>query len=127
MPLLRPLLPALALATVALAACTSKPVAPPAPAAAGNAQLELTLASGTYRCEGGFRLQVNREFRDRTNHRLHLVWNGSNYQLDRNPSFSGLPRFEDPTSGLVWIDMPAKSLLLDGSSGTPLANECRPA
>lgn len=125
MPPRHPPLPALALLALLLSSCASKPAAPPA--AVGNAQLELALTSGNYRCEGGIRLWVDREFRDRTNHRLRIVWNGSSYQLERNASFSGLPRFEDPASGLVWIDMPAKSLLLDDNSGTPLANECRPA
>ena len=125
----RPSLPALAALALTLTACATRPGSPPASTQAGraNEQLELALASGTYRCEGGARIQVDREFRDRTNHRLRLGWNGGTYLLERNPSYSGLPRFEDAATGLVWIDMPAKSLLLDGNSGTPLANECRPA
>jgi len=107
-----------------LTACETQPKAPPAPS---NAQLELKLSSGNYRCEQGLRVQVQREMRDRVNHRIDIGWNGSTYRLERDYSHSGLPRFEDTTSGLVWIDLPWKGILLDGKTGKPLASECRPA
>lgn len=117
-----PSLPTLLALTLALAACETQPKAPPAPR---NAQLELKLASGNYRCEQGLRVQVEREIRDRVNYRINLGWNGNNYRLERNFSYSGLPRFEDAESGLVWIDLPWKGMLLDGKTNKPLANECR--
>lgn len=88
-------------------------------------QFEFALPSGDYRCEQGVRLALRREMQDRVNHRVQLDWNGRHYQLDRDPSHSGLPRFEDTASGLVWIDLPWKGLLLDGRTQAPLANECR--
>lgn len=88
-------------------------------------QFEFALPSGDYRCEQGVRLALRREMQDRVNHRVQLDWNGRHYQLDRDPSYSGLPRFEDTASGLVWIDLPWKGLLLDGRTQAPLANECR--
>jgi hypothetical protein len=109
---------------LALAACETQPKAPPAQS---NAQLELKLASGVYRCEQGLRVQVQREMRDRVNHRMKIGWNGNTFLLERDYSYSGLPRFEDTTSGLVWIDLPWKSVLLDGKTSKPLASECRPA
>jgi len=118
-------LPALLALTLALAACETPPKAPPP--AQKNAQLELKLASGTYRCEQGLRVQVGREIRDRVNTRINLVWNGNSYRLERDFSYSGLPRFEDTSSGLVWIDLPWKGMLLDGKTSKPLANECRAA
>ena len=120
-----PSLPALLALTLALAACETPPKAPSP--AQKNAQLELKLASGTYRCEQGLRVQVGREIRDRVNTRINLVWNGNNYRLERDFSYSGLPRFEDTSSGLVWIDLPWKGMLLDGKTSKPLANECRAA
>ena len=120
-----PSLPALLALTLALAACETPPKAPPP--AQKNAQLELKLASDTYRCEQGLRVQVGREIRDRVNTRINLVWNGNSYRLERDFSYSGLPRFEDTSSGLVWIDLPWKGMLLDGKTSKPLANECRAA
>lgn len=117
-------LPALLSLSLVLAACGTPPKAPPAPRAG---QLELSLASGIYRCEQGVRLEIERDIRDRVNYRIHIRWNGSHYRLERDPSYSGLPRFEDSASGLVWIDLPSKGLLLDGKTNRPLANECRPA
>ena len=118
------LLPLAALCLV-LAACESPPKAPPA--SQNRQQLELKLANGTYNCEHKVRIQVEREIRDRVNTRITIGWNGNRYRLDRDPSYSGLPRFEDDANGLVWIDLPWKSLLLDGKTNKPLVNECRPA
>lgn len=119
-----PSLPALIVLSLTLSACETQPKAPPSQR---NAQLELKLASGNYRCEQGLRVQVDREIRDRVNYRINIGWNGNSYRLERDFSYSGLPRFEDATSGLVWIDLPWKGLLLDGKTNKPLANECRAA
>lgn len=124
-PMPPPALPALLALPLLLTACTSPPKTPPP--AAQNTQLELKLASGTYRCEQGVRIKVERETRDRVNQRIHLAWNGSTYRLERNFSYSGLPRFEDKANGLVWIDLPWKGMLLDAANGKPLVNECRAA
>jgi hypothetical protein len=94
---------------------------------AQGGQFEFALPSGDYRCERGERLHLQREVADAINHRIQLDWNGGQYPLVRDPSYSGLPRFEDSASGLVWIDLPWKGLLLDGRSQKPLANECRAA
>ncbi|PKO88450.1 MAG: hypothetical protein CVU18_07325 [Betaproteobacteria bacterium HGW-Betaproteobacteria-12] len=90
-------------------------------------QLNLQLASGNYNCAQGVRLKVEREVHEQVNHRIRLAWKGSTYSLDRDPSISGLPRFENAAGGLVWIDLPWKGLLLDAKTNKPLANECQPA
>ena len=111
-----------------LSACATQ-APPPVATADGisiqSGQFEFALASGDYRCGRGVQLGMQREMRDRVNHRIQLDWNGKHYQLERDPSYSGLPRFEDQVSGLVWIDLPWKGLLLDGRTHAPLANECR--
>lgn len=126
---MRNALPAMTAAAMALglSACALKP---PAVATGGGVteqagQFEFALPSGDYRCERGERLQLQREVANAVNHRIQLAWNGGQYQLERDPSYSGLPRFEDVASGLVWIDLPWKGLLLDGRTQKPLANECR--
>lgn len=128
-----PALPALVALSLVLSACETPTRMPPSDSRgeAGAAlshpagQLELALASGIYSCESGVRLEVERETRNLTNNRVRIDWNGHNYLLVRDWSYSGLPRFEDPSSGLVWIDLPWKGLLLDGRTNRPLANECR--
>jgi len=116
-------LPALVAFSLLLAACGTLPKPAPPP---HNGQLEFHLSSGSYHCEHSVRVMVEREIRDRVTHRISIGWNGNSYRLERDPSYSGLPRFEDSSSGLVWIDLPWKGLLLDGRSNRPLANECRP-
>lgn len=90
-----------------------------------NQQLDFALASGNYHCEHGVRVQVHREPITEGHNRIRLGWNGRHYQLQRDASHSGLPRFEDAVSGLVWIDLPWKSVLLDGRTHKPIASECR--
>lgn len=88
-------------------------------------QLDFKLASGTYRCEYGAQVEVRRDARDPN--QIRVAWRGNSYAMLRNASFSGLPRYEDAASGLVWIDLPWKSVLLDSKSGKPLVSECRSA
>jgi hypothetical protein len=124
---MRPLPPAALMAGL-LAACASP--SPPGPTTGvvnvpGDAapQLDFKLASGTYRCEYGVRVEVRRDGRDPN--LIQVAWQGVHHRLVRSPSSSGLPRYEDAASGLVWIDLPWKSVLLDGRSGRPLVSECR--
>ena len=88
-------------------------------------QLRFQLASGVYRCEQGQTIEV---FRDTRNANLiELNWQSNRYSLQRYDSASGLPRFEDRQNGLLWIDLPWKSVLIDVNSGQPLVNECKAA
>lgn len=90
-----------------------------------NGQLNFDLASGLYTCDMGLSVTVSRQAAD--GRQIDIGWNGGQYRLDRDESFSGLPRFEDVSSGLVWIDLPWKGVLLDGKTHKPLANECKTA
>ena len=58
---------------------------------------------------------------------IELIWKGQRYKLQRVATSTGANRFEDSVSGLVWIDIPAKGMLLDTRHGRPLANECKTA
>ncbi|MCC4116790.1 MliC family protein [Aromatoleum toluclasticum] len=121
---------ALLASLLALTACSTMQPPPPAagvletPAAVdNNQQLEFKLASGTYRCDMGQRVDVQRTGGNAN--QIQIGWSGKRYQLARNPSHSGLPRFEDDRSGLVWIDLPWKSILLDRDTNKPLASDCK--
>ena len=122
-----------ALACALLAACASNSPAPATQAASapgareqtaksGARQLSFKLPSGIYRCESGQQVEIQRNAAD-----IGVAWQGSRHTLRRYDSESGLPRFEDRDSGLLWIDLPWKSVLMDSRSGRPLANECKAA
>jgi hypothetical protein len=88
--------------------------------ARGNQQLKFQLASGVYGCELGERVEIQRNA-----NLIELNWQGHRHTLQRYDSSSGLPRYEDRQNGLLWIDLPWKSVLMDANSGRPLANECK--
>jgi hypothetical protein len=117
-------------AAALLAACAATPLSPQKNAPAlretttGNAskQLSIKLPSGVYRCELGQQVEVQRSASE-----IAVAWQGTRHTLRRYDSESGLPRFEDRDNGLVWIDLPWKSVLMDSRNGHPLANECKAA
>ena len=88
-------------------------------------QLDFKLASGVYRCELDQKIAIQRDTRNAD--RIELDWQGNRYTLLRHDSTSGLPRYEDRTNGLLWIDLPWKSVLMDINTASPLANECKAA
>jgi hypothetical protein len=54
-----------------------------------------------------------------------LSWERRNYTMQVVATQTGALRLEDKTSGLTWITIPGKSMLLDTKQGKQLANECR--
>jgi hypothetical protein len=86
-------------------------------------QLNFQLASGVYRCELGQKVEIQRDGRNAN--LIKLNWQGNRHTLQRYDSTSGLPRYEDRQNGLLWIDLPWKSVLMDVNTGKPLANECK--
>lgn len=90
---------------------------------ANGRQLDFRLASGVYGCEFGLKVEIQRDVRNANS--IELKWQGNRHMLHRYDSASGLPRYEDRQNGLLWIDLPWKGVLMDTSSGRPLANECK--
>ena len=123
------LTPLVALITVSclLAACATTTPPPPTTTASGQggarSQLKLNLASGVYRCDENQRVEIQRD--PRRTEVITLNWQGQRRTLQRYDSESGLPRYEDRENGLLWIDLPWKSVLMDLRNERPLANECK--
>lgn len=85
-------------------------------ASGGAMALDLT-------CESGKRMAV---FGDQNNDNvIELHWGGGAYRMQRVSTTTGAHRFEHVSSGLVWISIPSKAMLLDSKLGAPVANECR--
>jgi hypothetical protein len=56
---------------------------------------------------------------------VNLVWKGSTYKMTPVSTSTGALRFEDKGDGLVWIQIPSKSMLLNSKIGQQLANDCK--
>lgn len=56
---------------------------------------------------------------------IDLHWRGHLYRMQRVTTSTGAHRFENSDSGLIWIGIPAKGMLLDRKNATQLANECK--
>ncbi len=76
-----------------------------------------------FHCELGNKVTVYEHADD--NKRIGLRWNKKLHELTRVETSTGAHRFEDKDAGLVWISIPAKSMLLDSKKGQQLANECK--
>lgn len=76
-------------------------------------------------CELGNKLTIYNNASD--DQQIALRWNKRLHQMTRVSTTTGAHRFEDSKNGLVWINIPAKGMLLDAKKGKQLANECRNA
>lgn len=95
------------------------PVAAPAPVKAAPA---FAMHKGTYRCELKRKVVVRKVSPDQT--LAVLNWRKRDYTMRAVHAPSGALRFEHE-SGLTWITVVGKSMLLDTKRGKQLANECR--
>jgi hypothetical protein len=113
-----------------LAACGSSPLQVPvesrqAPGAAAVGSGPLwtrQLIAGNFQCELGNRVEVRLDDGQRS---IRLGWKGRTYAMQPVGTSTGALRFEDRSSGLVWIQIPSKSFLLNSRIGQQLANECK--
>ena len=76
-----------------------------------------------FNCELGNKLTI---YSDAANdEQIALHWNKRTHRMQRVSTTTGAQRFENAKSGLVWIGIPAKGMLLDSKQGRQLANECK--
>lgn len=106
---------------------SSKAGKKPVSAAVTNAkETEPDVAHATsieYKCELGNTVVMYAQAQD--GDKLSMRWKNHLYQLNRVSTSTGAQRFENQKSGFVWIDIPAKGMLLDSLHGRQLANECK--
>ena len=76
-----------------------------------------------YKCELGNTLVMYEHPDDQQS--LAMRWKNRLYKLTRIETSTGAHRYENQKAGLVWINIPAKGLLLDSHRGKQLANECK--
>ncbi|MBN9429768.1 MAG: MliC family protein [Burkholderiales bacterium] len=79
--------------------------------------------AGVYRCELNRSVHVRQVSADLQS--AVLNWNKKDYTLRAVNARTGALRYEDPKSGLVWLVIVGKSMLLDTKLGRQLANECK--
>lgn len=75
-----------------------------------------------YQCPENKSIAVYRNASDEKH--AALRWNNTLYGMRRIPTESGAERLESHKYGLVFIGIPAKSMLLDTKKGHPLINDC---
>ena len=78
-----------------------------------------------YQCELGATLTIFRNAED--NNYIALRYQNLITRMKRVGTTTGANRFENKKSGLVWIGIPAKGILLDAKQGRQLANDCKDA
>ena len=81
------------------------------------------LVTGSFSCEMGNKVELRME--GRVTDGVTLVWKGSSYMMSPVSTSTGAVRLENKGAGLVWIQIPSKSMLLNSKVGQQLANDCR--
>ncbi len=74
-------------------------------------------------CEMGQPMSVTGDHR--FDNMIEVLFRGRAYTMERVRTSTGAHRFEDTQSGLVWIGIPAKAMLLDSRRGSPVVNDCK--
>ncbi|MDB5988836.1 MAG: hypothetical protein JWQ10_239 [Herbaspirillum sp.] len=114
-----------------LAACGSAPLSPPVTESGQTAATQAVgsgalwgpqLLTGRFNCEMNNRVDV--KMGDDQRH-IDLTWKGRVYVMLPMATSTGALRFEDRSSGMVWIQIPSKSMLLNSKLGQQVANECK--
>jgi len=113
--------------TILLASCGSSAPRADSQASAAKTPAVATLAkpamlvTGSFKCELGNKVDVESDAKNGA----QLTWKGKKYAMTPVSTTTGAVRFENQSSGLVWIQIPAKSMLLNTRQGAQLANDCK--
>lgn len=78
---------------------------------------------GVYHCELDRRVDVRQVAEDLMS--AVVQWDKQTYTLHAVGARTGALRYEDAASGLLWLVIGGKSMLLDTKTGKQLANECK--
>lgn len=127
-------------ASLALAIAASQALAADAPAkakapakAAPKAEAEKPLSqgqldvaprvfTGAVQCDGDQKVQVTAV--DGKPGHFHLAFGAKNYNLTPEETTTGAVRLEDRKAGVVWLQIPSKSMLMDAKAGRRLLDGC---
>ena len=110
-------------AALLIASGATHAAAPQSGPAPGLNPYRIPFKSGAYRCELGRSVHVRQVSSDQRT--AVLQWERRDYTLHAVNARSGALRYEDAESGLVWIVIHGKSMLLDSKAGQRLADACR--
>ena len=89
-----------------------------------SAEPSVTDAAVTeFDCELGNKITIYTNASD--DEHIALRWKKRLHRLKRVVTTTGAHRFENKLYGLIWIDIPAKGMLLDSKQNRQLANECK--
>lgn len=91
--------------------------------AASQPSWATNLKTGNFNCELGNKVEIRMD--GRVTDGVTLVWKGKSYDMAPVSTSTGAVRLENKSEGLVWIQIPSKSMLLNSKIGQQLANDCR--
>jgi membrane-bound inhibitor of C-type lysozyme len=78
-----------------------------------------------FHCELGNKVTIYTNEKDADH--IALRWKNRLHRMSRVSTTTGAQRYENPAFGIIWIGIPAKSILLDSKQNRQLANECKNA
>ncbi|MEY3183712.1 MAG: hypothetical protein RLZZ613_400 [Pseudomonadota bacterium] len=79
--------------------------------------------AGLYRCHQGVQIIVKYIAPDFGS--IVVQYKGKDHLLFAVDTATGAVRYQDQRSGITWIKIPSKSMLLDSKLGRQLANDCK--
>jgi hypothetical protein len=79
--------------------------------------------AGLYRCHQGAQIIVKNIAPDFGS--IVVQFKGKDHLLFAVDTATGAVRYQDQRSGMTWIKIPSKSMLLDSKLGRQLANDCK--